>query len=260
MAAQVFAAVIGALAGGIGAGVRSYKNNKILADANSNYAKEVRNAAQQYSGRNADTAVRKAGSNEALYQNNRFMPSNKGIVSNMSIQNALRNNPIDYSQQGQSTGKSVKANELNAKYNAATAKAQQAMNQAGINYQVANQQGQTIANSAAGLADMYKTIKSDEKAKEPYHNKEGIPEADAADALRQIESVEYKYKPETGLDQDKHVGTIAQSYKGTAFEDVVQTDIDDYESLDKDKLLESVMAGIAALQKELDEAEAKKHN
>ena len=91
---------------------------------------------------------------------------------------------------------------------------------------------------------------SDENAKE-YNNHSGLPKADAEDALRQIESIEYKYKPETGLDQDKHVGVTAQSLQGTAFNDDVKKD-GKYLALDKQKLLESTLAGIAALQKEID--------
>lgn len=263
--AGLYGAVIGAIAGGVASGVGSYLNNQKLASAYKDYAKDIRNAANQYSGHNADVAMREAGSQKARQLNNLNMgtASSRPMTSNNSMQNALRgmNNVkmADSTVEGQNLGRSNKATELQGKYNAATAKAQQALNQAGINYQVNNQLMQTGMNAAGGLAQTYNQIKSDENVKESITNDCGdkIPTADAEDALRQIESIEYKYKDGTGLDQDKHVGVTAQSMENTAFGDTVSEDANGVKQLDKQKLLESVMAGIAALQKELDAYDAR---
>lgn len=99
---------------------------------------------------------------------------------------------------------------------------------------------------------------SDENVKE-YDNHNGLPKADAEDALRQIESISYKYKDGLGQDQDHHVGVTAQSLEGTAFDDVVSENENGIKQLDKQKLQESVMAGIAALQKEIDELKGGKN-
>ena len=104
---------------------------------------------------------------------------------------------------------------------------------------------------AETLANTHNTIKSDENVKE-YNNHNNLPKADAEDALRQIESIEYQYKDGLGPQDGKHVGITAQSAEGTAFDDMVQEN-NGIKELDRNKLLESVMAGIAALQKELDE-------
>lgn len=113
--------------------------------------------------------------------------------------------------------------------------------------------GAFLSGAAGGASTGF--LISDKRAKEPYHNDKGLPEADADDALRQIESIEYKYKEDTGLDQDKHVGITAQSLIGTPWEGILDHK-GEYLALDKQKLLEAVMAGIASLQKQLDEREA----
>lgn len=257
----VYAAIISSIAGGIGAGVGTYLNNMKLADAYEDYADDIRKAGQKYSGQNADNAMREAGNQEARRLNNLNMgtASSAPNTSNLSMQNALRRmsnvKSADSTMQGQNLGRSNKATELRGKYNAETAKAQQALNQAGIDYQVNNQAMQAGMQGLQNLAQTGNQIWSDENVKESITNDCGdeIPTADAEDALRQIESIEFKYKDGTGLDQDKHVGISAQSAEGTAFGDMVSENEQGIKQLDKQKLLESVMAGIAALQKELDE-------
>lgn len=256
MPAPLIGAIVGGIAGAVGGGVSSYINNKKLANAYKGYAKDVREAAEKYSGRNADMAMTAAGDVQAQQMNNSFMPRNQVNTSNIGMQNALRNanNLQDYSMQGQQMGRANKASDLNAKYNAATAKAQQGMKQAGIEYQVNNQLAQGLYNTAGNIAQTYNTIRSDERAKE-YNNHNNLPKADAADALRQIESIQYQYKDGLGPQDGRHVGVTAQSLEGTAFDDVVREGKNGYKELDKNKLLESLVAGIAALQKELDEVE-----
>lgn len=262
----LYAAIIGAIAGGVAGGVGSYINNMKLADAYQRNAEDIRKAGQKYSGHNADAAMREAGSQEARRLNNLNMGTAASTpnTSNLSMQNALRRmgnvKSADSTMQGQNLGRSNKATELQGKYNAETAKAQQALNQAGINYQVNNQAMQAGMQGLQALSQTGNQIWSDKNVKECVTNDCGdkIPTADAEDALRQIESIEYKYKDGTGLDQDKHVGISAQSIEGTALDNgVVSENEQGIKQLDKQKLLESVMAGIAALQKELDEYDRK---
>ena len=119
--------------------------------------------------------------------------------------------------------------------------------------------GAGAAGAGGGAAAGAASLLSDENCKESITNSSGdkIPTADVEDALRQIESIEYQYKPETGLDQDKHVGISAQSIEGTALDNGTVHNDGPYKTLDKQKLLESVMAGIAAMQKEIDSLEGK---
>lgn len=246
--------VIGALAGGIANGLMSSSLTKQNAKAYKQAAKDIREAGQRYSGQSAYDSMQNAGNMEGNIVNRMQGANQLRGNANTAMANAsdIQNN----FNSGYNLGSSNEATTNNALYNAETAKAQQAMNQANINYKAGTAVQQAALNTAGGLADLYKTT-SDERCKE-YNNKEGLPKASAEDALRQIESISFKYKPETGLDQDEHVGVTAQSLEGTAFDDVVSENKDGIKQLDKQKLQESVMAGIAALQKEVDDLSASK--
>lgn len=283
--------IIGAIAGGLLNGITTNYQTKKLAKAYKQYANDIRDAADKYSGKKADDAMTMAGEIQGRQSTQRAMDRamNKANSSNLSMQNALANDnsaaAVGAMQEGQSLGRNLKANDLNAAYNAATIDAQNELNKGKKDYQLgqaatgfvtglagnlASLGGNTIGGlklGAGGAGEAYGTdaanavgaanLTSDENAKEGYHNHNGLPRADAEDALRQIESISYKYKPETGLDQDKHVGVVAQSVQGTAFDDAVKKD-GKYLALDKQKLLESTLAGCAALQKEIDELKSNK--
>lgn len=276
-------ALIAAIGGGLASAATNIYTTHKLANAYKSNANKIREAAEQYSGHNADVSMTNAGNIQgqrnakiALDSNaNNVMTANNSMANAM---NAMNNNSVTQNAmtQGQSMGRSMQGATNAAKYNVATMDAKNALNLAKKDYDVANQMVQGGLNSAAQLASTSKEafggadnegysdltyqkgatlsdrIRSDERSKEGYHNKQGIPEADVEDALRQIESIEYQYKPETGLDSDKHVGVTAQSLEGTAFDDAVNKDSGTYLTLDKQKLLESTLAGIAALQKEID--------
>lgn len=253
----MYEAIIGGLAGGVAAGVSSLYNNNKLAKKYKKYAQDMRNVAEKYSGHNADVAMRNEGSKQAnrMNQLNMGIGANQPKTSNLSTQNALNsiNNTVmaDSTMEGQNLGRQNKQTELNANYNKATAAAQQALNQGKMDYNLGMATTSGIMGGASALANTYNTLKSDERVKE-YNNHNDLPKADAADALRQIESIEYQYKDGLGPQDGKHVGVTAQSLEGTSFDDTV-VEKGGIKALDKNKLLESVMAGIAALQKELDE-------
>ena len=285
------AMIIGAIAGGLANGITTHYQTKKLANEYKKYAGSIRDAAEKYSGKKADDAMTMAGEIQGRQSTQRAMDRamNKANGSNLSMQNALANdnsaNAINAMQEGQTLGRNLKANDLNAAYNAVTTDAQNALNRGKKDYQlgqaatglvtglagnVASLGGNALGGlklGAGGAGEAFGTdaanavgaanLTSDENAKEGYQNHSGLPHADAEDALRQIESIEYKYKPETGLDQDKHVGVTAQSLQGTAFNDDVKKD-GKYLALDKQKLLESTLAGIAALQKEIDAIKGRK--
>lgn len=249
----LFAAAIGAISGGIANGIMSSQLTKQNAKAYKQAAEEIRSAGQKYSGQNAYDSMQNTGNMEGNIVNQR----NSGAqLMNRPISGTAMSNVADTQNDfnsGYNLGTSNAATMNNALYNAATANAQQKLNRANIDYKAGTAVQQAALNTAGGLADLYKTT-SDERTKE-YNNKEGLPKASAEDALRQIESISFKYKPETGLDQDEHVGVTAQSLEGTAFDNVVSENKNGIKQLDKQKLQESVMAGIAALQKEIDKLE-----
>ena len=253
---------------------------KKLANAYKEAANDIRAAGQKYSGQAANAAMTQEGARQA--QQMQKLAQSQGVagttgLSTADATNMTQNQPgLSAYMQGQNLGRSNKATELNSKYNAATTKAQNMLSKANTDYQAGQAATQLGMNALSGIANAGNNIggaagmnaltqsagnlfTSDENSKESITNSHGdkIPTADVEDALRQIDSIEYQYKPETGLDQDRHVGISAQSIEGTALDNGVVHNDGPYKTLDKQKLLESVMAGIAAMQKEIDSLEKK---
>lgn len=255
------AAIVLGIADAVGQGlVTKYQTDK-LADAYAEAANQVRLAANKYSGQAADSAMTQEGARQGqqiqklAQAQGQAGTTGLSNVDAMAGMNNVQNNGLSGYMQGQSLGRSNKAQELNSKYNAATVAAQNMLSKAKTDYKVGNQASNLIFNTIGGLSQGLTNIFSDENCKESITNSSGdkIPIADAADALRQIESIEYQYKPEMGLDNDKHVGISAQSLEGTALDNgTVKSEPGKFKTLDKQKLLESTLAGIAALQKEID--------
>lgn len=272
--------LIGALAGGISNGLITNYQTKKLANAYKEAAQDIRAAGQRYSGQAANAAMTQEGARQA--QQMQKLAQSQGVagttgLSTADATNMTQNQPgLSAYMQGQSLGRGNKATELNSKYNAATTKAQNMLSKANTDFKAGQAATQLGMNALSGVANAGNNIGgsagmnaltqsagsmfSDENCKESITNSSGdkIPTADVEDALRQIESIEYQYKPETGLDQDKHVGISAQSIEGTPLDNGVVHNDGPYKTLDKQKLLESVMAGIAAMQKEIDEINSKR--
>lgn len=257
-------ALIGALAGGIANGlITKYQTDK-LSDAYNEAAQDIRAAGQKYSGQAANAAMTQEGARQG--QQMQKLAQSQGVagttgLSTADATNMTQNQPgLSAYMQGQNLGRSNKATELNSKYNAATAKAQNMLSKANTDFKAGQAATQLGWNALGGIAQLGGMFGSDKNLKESITNSHGdkIPTADVEDALRQIDSIEYKYKPETGLDQDKHVGISAQSIEGTALDNGTVHNDGPYKTLDKQKLLESTLAGIAALQKEIDELKTTK--
>jgi len=260
----VFGAVVGAIGGAAAGGISSYLLTKKNAEAYKEYAKDIRKAAQKYSGQNAYNAMQNAGMQEANIVNHRNLEAQAAQApSNMTNKAANAANLQGSYSQGYNLGSQNQKTALDAAYNADTAKAQQALNQANIDYKAGTAATQAAMNTAGGLASLYGQVKgmnggsktpSDERIKE-YDNHSGLPKADVDDALRRIESINYKYKDGTGLDDKEHTGVTAQSVENTAFDGMVSENENGVKQLDKQMMLEAVLAGIASLRKELDELE-----
>lgn len=277
---MIAGALIGALAGGISNGLITNYQTKKLANAYKEAAQDIRAAGQKYSGQAANAAMTQEGARQA--QQMQKLAQSQGVagttgLSTADATNMTQNQPgLSAYMQGQNLGRSNKATELNSKYNVATTKAQNMLSKANTDFQAGQAATQLGMNALSGVANAGNNIGgaagmnaltqsagsmfSDENCKESITNSNGdkIPTANVEDALRQIDSIEYQYKPETGLDQDKHVGISAQSLEGTALDKGVVHNDGPYKTLDKQKLLESVMAGIAAMQKEIDSINSKR--
>lgn len=157
---MVWALAIGALAGAVYNGVSSYMNNQKLAGAYRNYARDVRNAAEKYSGKNAERAIQNAGEISAnnVGVQDWSAASREGVDPyHMNLQNRAA--------EGYNLGTGNKTKELNARYNADTAQSKAALKQAGVDFGVNNQLQQTTMNTAGGLTDLYKnTVANNQQA------------------------------------------------------------------------------------------------
>lgn len=264
--AQIIGAVVGAVAGGIYGGVTAYESAKKKADSYKDAAKSVRSAAEKYSGDAAYNAMQQAGYDEANRTNRMYLgrqlndsPANR--TNKTANASALQGNYL----QGYNLGASNKKTAMDAAYNYDTQKARNLMKQADIDYNVDNQTTQMKMNTAQGLANTWNDVRpsSDERVKQPINNDSGLPESDIEDSLRQIETIQYKYKDPSvpGCDGERHdSGFTAQSMEKTPMGKkmgIVKEGSDGVKRIDNWKLQEALMAGIAQLQREIDELEGK---
>ena len=138
-------------------------------------AKEVREAAEKYSGKNAyneeltqgkdmsSTMGDMAGSSisaESL-QNNNPGATGAGAMAN-AYQNAGTSSDVASAaaQGGFQAGMNNASTELESKYNKATTRAKQLMKQANIDYNVATQRNKEIMNTISNTADTFNKIVS----------------------------------------------------------------------------------------------------
>lgn len=164
----IIAAVVGAVVGGVTNAIatRDAIDKKIKGYKEA--SKEVREAAEKYSGKNAyneeltqgkdmsSTMGDMAGSSisaESLQNNN------PGITGAGAMANAYQNagtsadTASNAAQSGLHAGMSNASTELASKYNKATTRANQLMKQANIDYNVSNQRNKEIMNTISNTAN-----------------------------------------------------------------------------------------------------------
>lgn len=185
----MFGVVIGALAGGVAGGISGYMGAKKqanaykkvaaaqrdLAKAQRQYAQDVRDATDKYSGDSAYSAMLNAGNSEGLNQNQLTL---ENAASQGPNEGPKMSNVADLSNSssflsGYESGASNKATDLNARFDADTAlsynnvkNAQSNLNaaqgQVGIAQQQANVMNQAISgglDTAQGLLKMKNNLK-----------------------------------------------------------------------------------------------------
>ena len=279
---MIASALILGIADGLAQGLVTNYQTKKLANAYKNAAKQVRGAAQKYSGQAADTAMSQEGALQGQQMQKLAQSQGATGTTGLSTSDATaatnNNSGLSAYMQGQNLGRSNKATELNSKYNAATVDAQNMLNKAKTDFNVGQatsnmvfktlgclgQAGGNIGMNGAtqalgnGAASMF----SDENCKEPtsgeynktdLNNNSELPNATLGDAMDKLETVIYKYKDETGLDQDCHCGTVAQSLaKEPEFADIVEANEQGVLQLNKDKLLSKMLEMIDNIKGRLD--------
>ena len=168
MWASILASIVGFVVGGVTNAVATADAIDKKIKGYKEASKEVREAAEKYSGKNAynemlaqgkdmsSTMGDMAGSSisaESL-QNNNPGVTGAGAMAN-AYQNAGNSANIasNASQNGLHTGMSNASTDLASKYNKATTRANQLMKQADIDYNVTNQRNQEIMNTISNTAN-----------------------------------------------------------------------------------------------------------
>lgn len=168
---QIVAAVGGAIVGGVtnAAMTADAIDKKIKAYADS--AKEVRNAAEQYSGKNAYQEMVRQGKDMSSTMGDmtgsalsaeRLQNNNPGVTGAGAMANAYQNAGTsanaagNAAQGGFQTGMNNASTDLSSKYNKATTRANQLMKQAGIDYNVTMQRNKEIMDTISNGIDTYR--------------------------------------------------------------------------------------------------------
>ena len=175
----MWGAIISAVGGAIiGGAVNAATTGKAISDKVSAYteaAKEVRDATEKYSGRNAYQQELAEGKDLAVDSGNlagselaaeRLQNLNPGVTGAGAMANAYNaagvsaNAANQAAQGGFSTGMSNAANTLASKYNRSTTRANQLMKQADIDYGVSTQRAQEAMNTIGNVANTYNQLRS----------------------------------------------------------------------------------------------------
>lgn len=253
----MFGAIIGSLAGAIAGGMGSYLTSVQHANAYKQAANDIERATNKYSGENANASMYNAGLNQASRENAASMrnaaTTNAGSNNAMAEMNNRINN-IMPSTNGYNTGANNRAKLNAANFNKDTQYAQNAMKQADIQNAVNGQMLQGAASGTQSLINTYKDI-SDKDMKEGINNDSGLPQANIQDVLRQLETIIYKYKDPNypGCDNEEHCGFTAQSLeKAGNPNNAVSENEDGIKQVDRWRLMETITAGLAELQREID--------
>ena len=162
---MAWAAVIGAAASMIGkavvSGITAYNATMEKVEAYKGAAEDIKKATELYSGTNLNNAMTEKGMANAAERNAQSMgaaANNFNGTGSTKMANfmPLKQNVInaDRTTSAYNAGANRAKTENDAKYNAATQRAQQLMKQADIDYNVKNQTGQAIANGIGNIEDL----------------------------------------------------------------------------------------------------------
>lgn len=169
----IIATIAGAIIGGVTNAVATADAIDKKIKGYKEAAKEVREAAEKYSGKNAyneelsqgkdmsSTMGDMAGSSVAA---ERLQNNNPGVTGAGAMANAYQNagessNVASAAAQGGfQAGMNNASTELESKYNKATTRANQLMKQADIDYNVTNQRNKEIMNTISNTADTFNKV------------------------------------------------------------------------------------------------------
>ena len=170
---QILAAVGGMIIGGVTNAIMTAQAIDKKINAYADATKEVRNAAEKYSGQNAYNEMVRQGKDMSSTMGDmtgsalaaeRLQNNNPGVTGAGAMANAYQNAGTssdaasNAAQGGFQIGMNNASTELNSKYNKATTRANQLMKQANIDYNVTNQRNKEIMNTISNGLDTYNKI------------------------------------------------------------------------------------------------------
>lgn len=144
-------------------------------------SKEVREATEKYSGKNAYNEMLSQGKDMSSTMGDmagssiaaeRLQNNNPGVTGAGAMANAYQNagtsanTTSNAAQGGFQTGMSNASTDLSSKYNKATTRANQLMKQAGIDYNVSNQRNQEIMNTIGNVANTVNQLRTTSNGRE----------------------------------------------------------------------------------------------
>ena len=166
---MAWGAVIAAAASMIGKavvnGITAYNATQDKIKAYRGAADDIRNATELYSGTNLNNAMTEKGMANAAERNAQSMgaaANNFNGTGSTKMENfmPLKQNVInaDKTSTAYNAGANRAKTEADAQFNAATKQAELDKQQADINYNVANQTGQAVANGIGNITDLTSQI------------------------------------------------------------------------------------------------------
>ena len=171
---MLISAIGGAIVGGTVNAVTTAQTTSAKVKAYADAANEVRNAAEQYSGKNAYEEMIRQGKDMSSTMGDmtgsalaaeRLQNNNPGVTGAGAMANAYQNAGTsadaagNAAQGGFQTGMNNASTDLSSKYNKATTRANQLMKQADIDYNVATQRNQEIMNTFGNVANTANQIR-----------------------------------------------------------------------------------------------------
>lgn len=204
-------------------------------DAINSFNVANRNAANE---RNLNT--RQGISSQNTGNRNQTSQMNTGLANQANIYNTTQRPVQQYGMQSGQMG--AVAGGLQ---NAGQMQNQNANAQYGANAQLTG----ALLSAGGGVAGA--ALMSDERAKD---NVRPSGDIDVEDFLRKLVPYRFKYKPETGLDQNDRLGVLAQDLERSKVgSEIVRPDENDMKNIDLGEAVPKILASLGYLNKKIDE-------
>lgn len=222
--ANPWTAIAGAVVGGLFGSISAYNQAQKKAKAYRQAADMMKDAAEKYTGENADEAMRQAGLQRAILSGN---ANQTNVAPNLDNQNTSQAQAVNAANNilgendimsGYNSGSNIKAQENAGQMAKTNAEVQNMLKQADVDYNVSAAGTQALMNGLSTAGKLYNQIKSDERVKESPDD--GIDDNKLFDAIEQFKTLSAELKSlKSGK---KHHHLISDSRLKTGFGKVIR--------------------------------------